>query len=462
MKIANDIAEVFGKDVEHLHGNLYRVRRSRIRIARAGVSVDGGCLVYGNPRWFTNKRGELEARGVESSKMDELKASIQNSGLDNPIRVRPMMMGGDFLEIINGERRFRCIESLCENGAKCHDSSTGKKSPAGEVYEWVDCRVEQMDDREALSVALKTNETSEVIGDLASIEVVKALRASGYDDQEILKATGKSVSWLRETDRIIGLDETCLDHFQSDQITRKAALQLALIENAEERIELLEQIVGIARGRHDSKLRQLDRQIEEAEENEIINTAAAEVAKKIGDEGQARKLAAESAKAKSRVEKARGEREKATSKGPKADARDIKKAKGRPPKGVKQAGADHGATISSYMKMIESILASEGFDTAGDSLGVDLEILTAILGVLGAIMDGDAEPMDVLQANCPIMVEEDEDAAADDDEGHEEYEEESEVSDDLNSDFEEEEEDIPPELASEWENSSNYDEDDEG
>lgn len=470
MKIAMDISEMFGEDVRHLHGNLFRVRRERIRMARAGVSVENGSLVYGNPRWFINKDGDPEARGIESSKMEELKTSIQNSGLDNPIRLRPVDSDGLFLEIVNGERRFRCIEALCEGGLICHDSTVGDKAPAEEVYEWVDCRIEEMDDCEALSVALKTNETSEVIGDLASIEVVKALRAADYDDAEILKATGKSVSWLRETDRIIGLDAVCLDHFQKEQITRKAALQLALIENAEERIGLLEQIVNIARDRHHAKIRSLDKRIEDAETNELISSAAAEVAKKIGDEEQAKKLAEAETRARKKSEKARGEREKASSKPPKADARDIKRVRPSRPKKIADEGSEAAESpIAAYMQMIEQIIAAEGFDEDGDSLGINLEMLTAVLGVLTAISQGDEDSMSVLAANCPLVVEEEEaveyeDDASDEDDGEEDSEDEEvsdEAEDELYESSDDDEDETPAELESEFREASFYDEDDD-
>lgn len=416
MKVALDgVVDMFGDDIEHLHGNLFRVRRNRIRMAHAGVRVEEGRIVYGNPRWFLNKDGQPEARGiVEKSKMDELRSSIQNSGLDNPIRLRPISSDeGSFLEIVNGERRFRCIERLCDDESACYNPSSAEMAPAEEVFEWVDCRIEHMDDCAALAVALKTNETSELIGDLASIEVVKAFRRAGHDDADILKATGKSVSWLRETDRIIGLDEVCLDCFEKDKITRKAALQLALIENAEERIGLLEEIIGVARGRHESRLRNLDKQIEDAEAKVMINSAAAEVAREVGEHEQAKKLSAAGDRAKKKVERARGERDKASAKSPKADARDIKRV--RTPKAL-----PHSRIRSDYIELIEKIIDGEGFDEEGNSLGVDLGALGSVFGVLSAIMNGDDDAMAVLLEFCPSVIEDESDV----------QEEESDESDD--------------------------------
>jgi hypothetical protein len=473
MKIALNVAEMFGEDVRHLHGNLFRVRRSRIRMARAGVAVEEGRLVYGNPRWFLNKSGSPEARGLEAAKMEELKSSIRVSGLDNPIRLRPIEGKKPYLEVVNGERRFRCIDSLCESDDDCYDAAVGDNAPASEVYEWVDCRIEVLDDRDALGVALKTNETSEVIGELASIQVVKTLREAGFDDQDILVATGKSVSWLRETDRIIGLDDVCLRHFENDQITRKAALQLALIEDAEERIGVLEQVVNIAQRRHASKMQKLDRDVEAAETEEYVADSAAKVAEEFGDEEQAEELQQRSSKAGKRAGKAREERAKASSKGAKADARDVKKV-AAPKKKSSEPDAG-GGLESAYVEMIESIIDHEGFDADGNAYGIDLNILAAVLGVVRAIADGDEGILDVLKSHCPLVDEEGqvdyeedssdeftEDSSDDDDDGEDDDEDEEQDSlDDQDSWDEEEEEETPAELEKEFMNSSVYDDEDD-
>lgn len=445
-----DIVAIFGDDVIHLHGNLYRVRRERIKMAKSGLSVEDGKLVYGNPRYFINKSGELEARGIESSKMEELKSSIKNSGLDNPIRVRPVEQGGWHLEIVNGERRFRCISDLCDSEEKCHNSESGSKIPASEVFDWVDCRIEIMDDKAALGVALKTNETSEVIGDLASLQVVRVLRDSGYDDQEILRSTGKSLSWLRETDRIIGLDEVCLDHFEKDQITRKAAIQLALIENAEERLSLLEKIVDIARDRKASRLKALDKKVEKADEDHFVNEANAEIASESGDAKKAEVLSAKSKDAKERGAKARDERGKLEGQPPKADARDIKKARGGKSAGKKDEKSLSGTLVSSYIDLIEQSIHSEGFDENGDSIGLNLETLASVLGVLSAIMEGEEDVMSVLLSNCPLNVAEEESSDDYEEDSFEEDEEEKVEPDALYSEFSEDDEDSSPDEEMEF------------
>jgi len=454
MKAVINFSEVFVEDIVHLHGNLYRVRKDAIRMARAGINVEDGKLIYGNPRWFINKNGEFEARGIDDlPKMEELKNSIKNIGLDNPLRIRPIINEDEqTLEIVNGERRFRCIDELCIENEVCHDSS-GEKRPATEIYEWIECRIEELDDKSALEIALKTNETSEIIGDIANIQVVKVLREAGYDDQDILLATGKSISWLRETDRINSLDKTCLESFQKDHITRKAALQLALIENAEERISVLEKIVNIAKNRHFSKIQELDKKVQEAEDDEIINSSALEVAQSIGDEDQAEELIEASRKSKKKAEKAREEKEKISSKSPKADARDIKKVKTKPLSATK--------IKSLYIRQIQEVIDSEGFDEDGDTLGIDVTFLSSVLGVLQSIVEGNPEVIEVLQSYFPLEMEElleeteetEENSLEDEDEDEDEkyY---------LNDDYDEE--DTPAELENEFNNSiDDHDDDDD-
>jgi hypothetical protein len=284
-----------------------------------------------------------------------------------------------------------------------------------------------MDDKTALGIALKMNETSEVIGDLANLHVIQTLRAAGYDDQEILKSTGKSLSWLRETDRIMGLDDVCLEHFRNDQITRKAAIQLALMENAKERIGMLEKIVEVARGRKEARLKSLDQAVQKADKEGDLADVAAYAADRHGDKDESDRLASKSKAARKKAESVRDEREKASAKPAKAYARDMKKARGPQP-------LAHSKIKSEYVDAIESIIENEGFDEDGDSLGLDLSLISAVLGVLKAIMDGEDDLLSVLSCHCGLEIQdadsdEDEDGESDEDEDGESDEDEDGESD---------------------------------
>lgn len=429
MSISSKISEVFGNDVEHLYGNLFRVRRSRIKLADQGLSVDGeGNLIYGNPRWFTNKEGNKEARGFEKSKMEELKNSIQDEGLENPIRCRIIEDGKkSHLQVINGERRLSSLNDLCEKDLPCYDPSTNSQVKASELYEWIEARVEFMDDEMALRCALKPNETSEQIGDLANVYVVKTLRDSGFDDQAIMRATGKSISWVRETERIMELDEVCLENFETQKINRKVALQLALIENAEERISVLEKTLQAAEIRHAKKVEGVAQKKKKADETAEIEQATAELAKEMGDEETAEKHSEKLKKAKKRSESSDKEHKKLISEGATATSKDMEEASGTKP-------LSHKKIQSEYVDYIESIIDADGVADDGTSMGLNVDMLRSILGILQAIMEGNKDVYTVLLENCPdleaeLSAETETSESEEDEDEDEEEEAEAEVGD---------------------------------
>lgn len=451
------ISEIFGDDVQHLHGNLFRARRGLVKLANSGLSVQEGKLVYGNPRWFVNKSGEPEAKGIEKGKMEELRNSIQDEGLENPIRLRVKEGKKNFLEVINGERRLRCVEQLCERDVPCFDAESNSQRPASEMYEWIECRIEFMDDEMALRCALKPNETSEVIGELASLNVVKTLRDSGFDDQDILKATGKSISWLRETEKIIGLDEVCLGYFENEKINRKVALHLAQIEDAEERIATLEKINEAAMARHSEKIKQAEKKVSNANKDQECQETAAHLAKKSGDDEAAEQHIEKSKKAKKRAEEGSNERRKLSGKSATATSKDLESVSdvSKP--------LSHNKIQSLYMDLIEQIIESEGIDESGDSMGINLELLKAVAGVLSAIMSGKKEAIDVIAEHCPLVMDEDELAEISDEDDQDEVEEdEDEVVDEEEAEVVDEidEDDTPIELEKEFEEAAVNDDED--
>lgn len=461
---ASKISSIFGDDAQHLHGNLFRVKRSRIQLSKPGISSENGRLVYGNPRWHTNNQGEQEAKGMDKAGMEELRNSIQDEGLENPIRLRVIEGKKAFLEVVNGERRFRCLDDLCERNVPCFDSSLDEERQASEIYEWVDCRIDFMDDKTALRVALKPNATSEIIGDAASIHVVKVLKQSGYDDQEILKSTGKSISWLRETDKIIGLDEVCLQNFEQNKINRTVALHLALVENVDDRLEMLQKIKESAEIRHSDKMKKIDDKRAKTEQEIECEDAAAHLAKKYGDDESAEMHSKKSEKAKNKAKAIEGEQKKASSKPAKATSKDL---------GV-SSPLSHNKIQSLYVDLIVAIIEGEGFDDEGNSYGLNLELLSPIAEILKAIMDGNKESMDVLIQHCALVVEEEEAEGVESDETEEvysegdededeEYEEEEEEDEDEDEEYKEEiadEDDTPIELEREFEEASMNDEED--
>lgn len=394
---ASRIQEEFKGEVVHVSGNMFRVKRGIIEFAKAGISSVDGKLVYGNPRWFVNGEGRPEAKGIENSKMDELKQSIRDRGVDHPVRLRVTegRDGKSFLEVVNGERRLRAIDELCESGIDCMDASSGSKRPATEIYEWVECRVEHMDDATALCCALQLNETGEIIGDNANVNVVKVLRESGYDDQEILKATGKSLSWLREMDQLISLDEVCLKHYQSDVINKRVALRLALIKDVEERVSRLEKIKQAAEERHLEKVRQTRQKAEKAMD-EAKMAELDDFAQSMDDlesEPAGKKKSEKLTKAIKKAEKAEKELEEVSAKKKKATSKDADRADGS------SKPLSHAKISSKLLSPIQKLIENEGSSEDGD---FDVASLMLIQAILEAILSGESDIMDILGEHCAV------------------------------------------------------------
>lgn len=424
------IQDKFADDVRHIHGNLFKVRREAVTLARPGVSSEDGRLVYGNPRWFVNKEGKPEAKGIDKAKMEELKGSIRERGVDHPIRLRVAKddSGNEVLEVVNGERRFRAISELCEKDVDSFDAVSGKMIAASDIYEWIECRIEVMDDATALCCALRLNETSEVIGETANINVVKVLRESGYDDQEILKATGKSISWLRETEKIIGLDEACLENLHSDKINRTVALRLAAIEDVTQRVAMLDEIKRAAEARHSEKVRQAKSKMEKAIMDHEVEEALADEAKEDGDVEQAEKHKAKSSEAKKKAKIMESELKKK----PKATSRDLEKVQGR------NKPLTSAKIQSLYMKPLKDLIENDGVRDEGEDL--DLSCLVLLQAILEAIVGGHDDIWTVLDEHCPVVASESYEESEEDEEDSVAVEASSEDDEDSSDDEEDESE----------------------
>ncbi len=250
-------------DIIHLHGNLYRVKRELIEYAEGEITIDSSDSKFHNPRRL-NVSGKVEAKGFSKAEMTELREKIRTIGLNHPLMTRKK---GDKLELIDGERRKRCIDKLVKDNSQCFNPATGEMLPASEMYEYVEVRISEMDDKQAYHYAFVGNETSVHIGEAATTSLIKYWRLSGWTDKEILDITGKSISWLRDTDFIIGLDEITFTAFVNDEINRSAALDLSKIESVSERHKRLNKAKEFAEQRIASLREKLEEKVLEAEEN---------------------------------------------------------------------------------------------------------------------------------------------------------------------------------------------------
>jgi hypothetical protein len=387
-----DFSELLGEEnCVHLHGNLYRVRRECIEYAEPGITVENGGVKFGNPRWVKNSKGKPVARGLETAKMNRLKDSIQKEGLENPLRLRVLDdEDGESitLQLVNGERRFRSIDLLAKDQTECVDPATGKTLPADELFEWVDCRINRMSDLDAIRMSLRPNETGESIGEVAAMEVVRAMRETDADDEEIMRVTGMSITWLRETDRLLKLDEDTRTALQTDNINRKLALKLATIKDTNERIARLEKCCQSAVERLAEREAALNEGAENDQAEAEINEAAAALAQAEGDGDEAEQAKKKAAAAKKRADKKREEAERLEEQGPQATSKDWDdtNSENDPPKPLTTAKIE-----KAWRGPLGAAIRKKGLDEDGNEPEYDLEDARLMKTIVDAICDGKRE-----------------------------------------------------------------------
>jgi hypothetical protein len=391
VKTLENFAELFPGDVEHLHGNLYRVRRNIIQMAANGLEVDDGRIKFGNPRWTKDKNGKLIARALsgtnaDMAKMDELRQSIVEEGLENPLRLR--VTDGDdgpILELVNGERRYRSIDLACGEDILCFDPSTEVEAPASQVYEWVDCRINRMDDKTAVRNSLRPNETGEGIGEGASVAVVKTLRFAGYEDDEIKQMTGKSTTWLRETDELLTLDEATFAALNNEEINRKVALNLARIRDVHSRLNRLEDVRQNLLARVEKKRQMIDESVEEDDAEIEIAGAVRRIAEMDGNQEVA-------AKAEKKVIEAKKRKKKKVEEGKSLDNAfaTSKDWDATAPNSESKPWTINKIEKHWYTPLL-AIIRRKGKDEEGNDLGIDLIDAKLVWRVLEAILEGKKE-----------------------------------------------------------------------
>lgn len=164
---------------------------------------------------------EQPRKTFEKEPLEELKNSIKQYGLLQPLVVRKV--GGKY-EIIAGERRWRAAKE-----AKI------KKVP---------CIIKEVDDTQALKLALIENIQRENLNPIEEAQAYKTL-IDEYDltQEEVALALGKSRSYIANTIRLLNLDDEIIEYISEGKITSGHGKVLLGIKDKRERIELAKGIV---------------------------------------------------------------------------------------------------------------------------------------------------------------------------------------------------------------------------
>jgi len=384
--------------VQHLHGTLYRVKADLIKVADIELDATNG--EFHNPR-CTLIDGVPTGRGLSKVEMDELREAIRTEGLQNPPTLRGKSnLGSSPLIVLNGERRFRCITKLRKDNAQCFDPADGTYKPARELYDYIDARILiNIDDKTAYKHAFSGNERAVDIGEGATVALIRQWRKFGWKDEDIMTITGKSITWLRDTDLLISLDETSFNALHSEEINRTVALQLAKVKDVKDRHGRLAEARRFANERMLSLQQKVEKDLDYLNEQNELTKAQITEAEIIGNK-QLKARATEAAKTlAAKLEEKTAEAEELNTKTAKVTSKDLDKANV-----ACKTGEDKRLTYAKGAKLwipaLEQIIASGGKDEEGTDLNISVDDAKLVYSIwMDGIEKGERDILKLLQAH---------------------------------------------------------------
>jgi hypothetical protein len=349
-----------------LYGNLYRVPIASVSFA----PEKGDGFSFFNPRLIDGGQ-----KGFSKEEMDELREAIRTEGLENPLSLRRLE---DSLQLISGERRLRCLLKLIKDDADCWQPSTGEWVKASILYEFVEARIGEYDDQTAWKLAISANERAIGIGESATISLVRQLRTAEYTDKQIMGITGKSITWLKDTDLLNTLDKATLDALAADQINRTVAIDLAKIEDINERLDLLDTARSVALGRLASVRKKLEKEVNASESKADMAKAKAVVADHRGDDKAAAEAKERAEELEVKADEKRKEKEKLENGQARVTSKDLQKAKSNKKKAEGNDGGEKVALTKAKIKkhwldVCVQLIKDECMDENGDPHELDPE-----------------------------------------------------------------------------------------
>jgi ParB family chromosome partitioning protein len=153
-------------------------------------------------------------RAFDETELESLAESIRERGVLQPILLRRVPDGGDRMEIIAGERRWRAAQI-----AGLHE---------------IPALVREFTDTEALEIALIENIQR---SDLTALEEAEGFQRLideyGHTQEDVAKAVGKSRSHIANTLRLLSLSPKAKEHLEAGLLTAGHARALLVSEDAD-------------------------------------------------------------------------------------------------------------------------------------------------------------------------------------------------------------------------------------
>ena len=163
----------------------------------------------------------FQPRKTFNDDISELAESIRAHGVLQPITVRPL---GEKYEIVMGERRYRACEKLGMH-----------KIP---------CMIVEMNDREAMEVALIENLQRQDLSPIEEALSYKRILEAGYITQDQLaQKLGKNQSTIANKLRLLSLDRDVQAALLKNEISERHARALLSVSDKEIQKKLLQKII---------------------------------------------------------------------------------------------------------------------------------------------------------------------------------------------------------------------------
>lgn len=160
-------------------------------------------------------------RNYDEAKLEDLKASIKEKGVLQPILVRPV---GNAYEVVAGERRLRASRAL------------GLKQ--------VPVVIKNITDREALVLALVENIQREELNPIEEAQGFKRLIDEfGFTQETVAESVGKDRSTVTNLVRLLKLPTSIQDHVAGGKISVGHARALLALTNAAQQQKFADDII---------------------------------------------------------------------------------------------------------------------------------------------------------------------------------------------------------------------------
>lgn len=413
-----------------------KIPLNRIQVVERPAEGEEHTKLFFNPRF-------LESFDNES--MKDLRQSIQEIGLLQPLIVRVVMDGDEIskVDLIGGERRLRCLLHLVENDEEVFSKELGQMVLASELYSEVACCIHyDIDDELALRLACDENGKSKNITDAEEIALVERLASRKLSTSEIMKITGQnSPSWVSHTVNFRSkLPKQAFDLLLEGKLSRSVAIKIMSYPE-EEREILLKATIQAEEEATNLKLSQAEDLIAEADDTVQLAERKRLKAEKSGDATTA--LKAE--KAKKAAEK---KKEKATEKKGKIESQAGSISQGDVEIGAKKAKVSPKTPKLMSKHDINSCIIdpinewiNDGYTDPVYDCQVSEEMLMIVGSIANSFAEGERDPAAIIRK---AMIESnqwasadnvDDDPDDDDDDDDDDIVDDDEVVDGLDDNF---------------------------